>query len=199
MSRDARSSQGLIGPNAVLQLLPVLDRFCDPERRAQILAAAGIFEIPDGQSMIPETVAARLHRQLRLEEPGMAPVLAAHAGYETANYILENRIPSLAQTLLRVLPKGPAGRMLAHAIEKNSWTFAGSGAFKAETPWSFVIRDNPLVRNEVSTLPLCAWHAAVFERLYRVLVSPHCRCEETCCAAQGSGKTCHFKISYGKA
>ncbi|MEM7641657.1 MAG: bacteriochlorophyll 4-vinyl reductase [Pseudomonadota bacterium] len=193
------SSQGLIGPNAVLQVVPVLDRFCGPERRTQILAAAGIFEIPDGKSMIPETIAARLHRQLRLEEPEMAPILATQAGFETANYILENRIPSLAQAMLKSLPRGPASRILARAIEKNAWTFAGSGAFNAETPWSFVIRENPIVRNEVSDLPLCAWHAAVFERLYRVLVSPHCRCEETCCAAQGAGKTCQFKISNGMA
>lgn len=196
MSKDVRSSEGLIGPNSILQLLPVLDRHFDPVRRTQILDAAGIVDIPDGSCMIPEEEAARLHRQLRLEEPDVAPLLAAHAGFETANYILANRMPRFAQTLLKTLPKGPAARLLSRAIEKNSWTFAGSGHFETETPWSFQIRNNPIVRGDVSAVPLCAWHTAVFERLYRVLVSSDCRCEETCCAAQGTGKTCHFRISH---
>ncbi|TDL90522.1 bacteriochlorophyll 4-vinyl reductase [Meridianimarinicoccus aquatilis] len=199
MSRDGNASQGLIGPNAILQFLPVLDRFCGPVRRAQILAAAGIFDIPDGLSMIPETDAARLHRQIRKEEPALAPTLAAKAGFETANYILANRIPDLAQTVLKVLPRKPAARILSGAIEKHAWTFAGSGSFKVQSAWSFTITNNPIVRGEVSGVPLCAWHTAVFERLYRVLVSPDCRCEETLCAAQGSGNTCHFKMSFGDA
>lgn len=194
MSRDVQSSHGLIGPNAILQLLPVLDRFCDRERRTQILAAAGIFEIPDGRSMIPETDAARLHRQLRLEEPKMAPTLAAYAGCETANYILANRIPRLAQTVLKMLPKHPSAWLLARAIEKHAWTFAGSGAFAVQSPWSFTIKNNPIVHQEVSDTPLCAWHAAVFEQLYRVLVSPDVRCTETRCAAQGASDTCHFSL-----
>lgn len=195
MSEDARSPAGLIGPNAILQMLPVLDLHFDQGRREEILTAAGIFEIPDGQSMIPETDAARLHRQIRLEEPEMAPTLAAQAGFETANYILANRIPKLAQGLLKLLPREPAARLLAQAISKHAWTFAGSGTFKAETPWSFTIRDNPVVRDEMSDTPLCIWHAAVFERLYGVLVSPHCRCRETRCAAQGTGATCEFRLT----
>lgn len=197
-SRDVSSYQGLIGPNAVLQMLPILDRFCDRTRRAQILAAAGIFEIPDGQSMIPETDAARLHRQLRLAEPEMAPTLATHAGFETANYILAHRIPKLAQGVLKVLPRAPAAKILSHAITKHAWTFAGSGMFHAKTPWSFTIQNNPIVRGEVSDVPLCHWHAAVFERLYRVLVSPRCRCLETRCTAQGSGDTCRFEMKIEK-
>ena len=55
----------LIGPNAVLQLLPEIERIGGEARVAQMLAEAGIFDVPDGTKMIPEGAAARLHQVLR--------------------------------------------------------------------------------------------------------------------------------------
>lgn len=185
---------GLIGPNAVLQLLPILERLGGPEGRARMLAAAGIFEVPDGRSMIPEADAARLHHQLRCEEPEMAAALTAHAGRETGNYILRHRIPPSAQRVLKALPKWAASRLLSRAIAQHSWTFVGSGQLKVVDPWTFEITDNPLIRGEASDACLCTWHASVFAQLYRTLVAPDSTCTETCCGAQRGGNPCRFEL-----
>lgn len=194
MSEDVTQPIGLIGPNAVLQLLPVIERLGGVERVAQMLVRAGLITAPDGTQMIPETDAARLHQLLRQEEPDLAPTLQAEAGRRTADYILANRIPRPVQAALRLLPPRPAARLLSQAIARHAWTFAGSGQFHALDPWTFEIAHNPLIRGEVSTTCLCHWHVAVFARLYGVLVSPRCRCEETCCAAQPGVDRCRFVI-----
>jgi len=197
MSMAPAQAGGLIGPNAILQLLPVLEREGGPERVARMLAGAGVSAVPDGSRMIPEDDAARLHRLLRREAPGAAPALAAEAGRGTADYILAHRIPKPAQRLLKALPPSLAARLLATAIARHAWTFAGSGQFAARDPWRFDIVDNPLVRGETSSVPCCAWHAAVFERLYRVLVARDCRCRETRCGAQPGEGACRFEIVRG--
>lgn len=198
MSEDAHTATGVIGPNAVLQLLPLLDRIGGPARRDQILAEAGIFELPDGTCMIPETDAARLHHQLRLAEPDIAPALAAHAGLQTANYILRHRIPAPAQWVLKTLPRGPAAHLLSRAIARHAWTFVGSGRLEVIDPWTFEIHANPLIRGEVSDHCLCDWHAGVFRRLYQSLVTPSCGCVETCCGAQGTDLPCRFEVRHRK-
>jgi divinyl protochlorophyllide a 8-vinyl-reductase len=185
----------LIGPNAVLQLLPEIERIGGEARVAQMLAEAGIFDVPDGTQMIPEGDAARLHQVLRRDEPDMAPQLASHAGRSTADYILAHRIPEVAQLILKLLPAPLAARALSRAIAKHAWTFAGSGAFRVVSPWCFEIGHNPIVRGEHSDTPLCHWHAAVFERLYQVLVHRRCICREVLCCAVAPGDVCRFEIT----
>jgi divinyl protochlorophyllide a 8-vinyl-reductase len=194
---EAAQAEGLIGPNAILQLLPVLDRLGGTEGRARILAEAGIFELPDGSRMIPEGDAARLHHHLREVEPELAPAMAAQAGVETANYIMAHRIPRLARAVLRALPRGLAARALSGAIARHAWTFAGSGRFAVIDPWTFEIADNPLIRGERSGTCLCHWHAAVFTRLYDALVGRGCVCVETRCGAQIPGAPCRFELHSG--
>lgn len=194
MSEEADRAQGLIGPNAILQLLPVLDRLDDPERRDRILAEAGIHELPDGTSMIPETDAARLHRQVRLEEPTLAAAMVADAGQGTAEYILANRIPRPVQGLLKALPPFVAARLLSKAIARNAWTFVGSGTLHTPDPWTFEITANPLIAGETSEACLCDWHVGVFQHLYRTLVTPNCRCIETTCGARAPDNRCRFEI-----
>lgn len=175
-------------------MLPVIERLGGQKRVLQMLARAGIFQIPDGTEMIPEQDAARLHRQLRFEEPELAPCLAAEAGRLTADYILANRIPKPVQMLLRVLPARPSAKLLSTAIARHAWTFAGSGRFEVQTPWSFEIIDNPIVCNDHCPHCICHWHAAVFAQLYRVLVHPKCTCHETDCLAMGAGHSCKFEL-----
>lgn len=186
----------VIGPNAVLQMVPAIARDLGPRRLAEILAGAGLHALPDGTCMIPEQDAARLHRTLREAEPDAAWRIAAAAGTATADYILAHRIPPMAQRLLKALPTALAAPLLARAISRHAWTFAGSGTFRRRDDWTFEIADNPLIRGEQGPVPLCAWHAAVFERLYVALVAPDCRCEEVSCAAQGSD-ACRFVIRRG--
>jgi divinyl protochlorophyllide a 8-vinyl-reductase len=187
----------LIGPNAILQLLPQIERAFGEARAVQLLAKAHVFDVPDGSQMIPEGDAARLHQMLRRDEPAMAPILASEAGRATADYILAHRIPKFAQRVLQALPSPLAARSLSKAITKHAWTFAGSGAFVAHGPWRFEIADNPIVLGETSDVPLCHWHAAVFQHLYRTLVHPRALCRETTCCAMHGHRACQFELTIG--
>lgn len=187
---------GRIGPNAILQLIPVLDAAGGRALRDRIFLAGGLDGLPGTDGLMDERPAGAVHRALRAELPDAAPRLAAEAGRRTADYILAHRIPRLVQRLLRLLPAGIAERLLTRAIAKHAWTFAGSGAFRVAslTPLVFEIEDNPIVRGERAEGPVCHWHAAVFERLFQVLVDPRAQCVETDCAAVG-GKVCRFLLT----
>ncbi len=193
MRRGADSAGALIGPNTILQLLPVLERAGGADFRDQVMAAAGVFEAPPGEGMMPEEPAARVHQALRAIEPQMAPSLAWAAGVRTAQYIMARRIPQAAQLVLKLLPARLAGPLLSRAIAKHAWTFVGSGTFRIAAPLTFEITDNPIVRGEVSEVPLCDWHRAVFETLFCTLVDPRLRCEEETCCAMGA-PACRFVL-----
>jgi divinyl protochlorophyllide a 8-vinyl-reductase len=193
---DAPPQEGArIGPNAILQMVPVLDAHTGPEVRRSLMAEAGVIDLPDGAGLIPEGPAAALHQALRRKLPHEAPRLAREAGLGTADYILAHRIPRPAQALLKALPARLAAPILAKAIARHAWTFAGSGRFAIAStrPLVFTLADNPVVRGERSDTPLCAWHEAVFERLFRTLVSPRAAVTETACCAQGA-PACRFEI-----
>lgn len=188
-------SAARIGPNAVLQLLPVLDESLGRDARQSLLVTAGLETVPDGTEMIDEQPVARLHQALRRAAPAQAADIAWRAGTATGDYVMMHRIPPAARTLLTLLPDFFSARLLAGAIAKHAWTFAGSGTFRVVTlgPLVFEIVDNPVIRGEHSDGPLCDWHAAVFERLYRRLVSDDYRATETACAAVGE-HACRFEI-----
>ena len=187
---QARSS-GLIGPNAILQLMPVLVARLGASRADKLLQIAAISSLPDGTAMIPQEDAAYLHQTIRAHEPDRADQILQEAGEHTADYILAHRIPMIAQMILKALPAPLAARLLSRAITQHAWTFAGSGHFRAVTPWHFEISGNPLIAGERSDHPLCRWHAAVFTRLYSTLVSPKITCvEEACGATHGTGCCC---------
>jgi len=185
---------GTIGPNAILQMLPVLEEEGGALLRERILSSAGITQIPNGTTMIDEGPAKHMHQALRREVPEDAARIAAEAGRRTADYILAHRIPRQAQLLLKILPAPMAARILSRAITKHAWTFAGSGQFTCRAPLSFALARNPIVAGEHSGAPLCHWHAAVFARLYQTLVHPNARCIETACCAQGA-PACRFDIT----
>lgn len=189
------AAAGLIGPNAILQLMSVLDRHEGRAMRDLLFEAAGIGPPPPDAGMWPEHEAAALHRMLRQALPDRADGLLRLAGEATADYILAHRIPRLAQGAIRALP-GPLGaRVLAAAIDRHAWTFAGSGRFRiaSRRQLVFELAGNPLIRGEVAPHPLCHWHAAVFERLFRRLVWPRAVVEELACAAAGA-PACRFEI-----
>ncbi|QYK40588.1 MAG: bacteriochlorophyll 4-vinyl reductase [Paracoccaceae bacterium] len=186
---------GLIGPNALLQLVPVLDRHAGRAFRDQVFAQAGVAPPPPDAGMWPEAEAAAVHRTLRALAPGQAAGLLRLAGQGVADYVRLHRIPAPVRTGLRLLPGAVGARLLAAAIDRHAWTFAGSGGFRIATrrPLVFEIARNPLIAGEVAPAPLCHWHVAVFERLFRSLVWPRARVEETCCAAMGA-PCCRFAV-----
>jgi divinyl protochlorophyllide a 8-vinyl-reductase len=190
-----RESTGLIGPNAILQLIAVLDRYEGRAFRDQLFSDAGVDLPPPDAGMWPETEAAAVHRALRARLPRRAPGLLTLSGRAVADYILQHRIPAPARLLIRLLP-GPLGaRLLAHAIDRHAWTFAGSGRFSiaSHKPLTFEITHNPLIADETAAFPLCHWHRAVFERLFRVLVWRRAEVREVACAAMGAA-VCRFVV-----
>jgi divinyl protochlorophyllide a 8-vinyl-reductase len=190
------TAAGRIGPNALLQLIPVLDAAVGPPVTAQIMAQGGVTTVPDDR-MIAEGPVALIHHAVRARLPDQAPALLREAGLRTGDYILAHRIPSFAQTLLRHLPRALAAQLLAQAIAKNAWTFAGSGRFTIamRRPLVFQIAANPIVRGETAAGPICHWHVAVFERLFAALVDPHAQVTETECCACGA-LACRFALRF---
>jgi divinyl protochlorophyllide a 8-vinyl-reductase len=191
------AAEGRIGPNAVLQLIPVLRDEAGEAVTAKLLARAGVVELPDPEAgLMEEAPAARLHQALRAELPDAAPRLARAAGLATGDYILAHRIPKKAQALLRLMPGRLSAPILARAVAKHAWTFCGSGAFRLVSTWPavFEIADNPVVRGERSETTLCHWHAAVFERLFTELCGRDWRCTEVVCCAQGAS-ACRFEMT----
>ena len=184
-----------IGPNALLQLVPVLERVGGPALREEVFASAGVFHLPRADGLIAEGPVARVHQQMRRQLPELAPSLAWEAGRRTADDVIANRIPRPVVVLLRALPPVLAGPLLTRAIEKHAWTFAGSGRFEVVSmqPLTFALHDNPVVRGEHADHPLCHWHAAVFERLFEALVTRRTRVTETECCAMGAA-ACRFRI-----
>jgi len=189
-----------IGPNAVLQLMEALKAAGLARLSAPAFAAAGVAEwlVDPPTVMVEEHRVARLHQTVRSVAPdGQGKLLMAKAGRLTADYILANRIPKPAQALLKILPTCFAARVLVPAIGAHAWTFAGSGRFsgRAGPPTVFELAGNPLCVGERATEPVCAWHAAVFQRLFQVLVSPAARVAETDCEACGD-PCCRFVLDW---
>jgi divinyl protochlorophyllide a 8-vinyl-reductase len=183
-----------IGPNAILQLVPILDQAIGERARKGLFIEAGVALPLPNAGMLPETEVIRLHRALGLWFPSLAPDLLRKAGLATGDYILANRIPAFAQRIIRLMPAPLAARVLATAIARHAWTFAGSGAFHIERfrPLTVTITDNPLAIGRGHG-PSCHWHAAVFERLFSALVWSRVHVTEIDCCAAGDA-ACRFQI-----
>jgi divinyl protochlorophyllide a 8-vinyl-reductase len=171
-----RKPGALIGPNAVLKAVEVMEERLGASETAAILADAQITRLPSGEHMIPEIEALRLHRWLALHDPMGAFVIAEEAGARTADYIIANRIPRAVCWLLRHLPAWAAAPLLMAAIRKHAWTFVGAGAFAAEGSWAFTIDRSRAGDAVPPPDSLFLWYAAVFTRLYRQLVAPGSTC-----------------------
>lgn len=185
-----------IGPNAVIQLIHALDAAGLEPAAAEIFseAAASDWLAHPPSAMVDERPVAAIHKAVRkVLPPPQAAAILTDAGLRTGDYILANRIPKLAQTLLKILPASLAAKMLTKAISAHAWTFAGSGKFtaKAGKTVTFEIAHNPLCAGEHAGHQVCVWHASVFQRLFQTLVSPYTRVTETTCGARGDD-CCRF-------
>jgi divinyl protochlorophyllide a 8-vinyl-reductase len=188
-------AEARIGPNAITQLVAVLDRREGRAFRDRVMAAAGV-AVPDAAlGMIPQAEAAAVHLALRRAAPERAEGLLRLAGLATGSYILRHRIPRAAQWAIRALPAPLGARVLAGAIARHSRTFAGSGAFRITGwhPLTFEVAGNPLVAGQRADHPLCHWHAAVFERLFARLVWRACVVREVACCGAGDA-VCRFEV-----
>jgi divinyl protochlorophyllide a 8-vinyl-reductase len=186
---------GRIGPNAILQLVDVLERRGEFDLCHSVLEEAGGSRPPRDAGMLPEADCAAVHQTLRRLAVGAEGILE-EAGLATGDYILANRIPKLAQGVLRVLPGGLAAPILTTAIARHAWTFAGTGEFRVESsrPLVVSVARNPLVAGWRASTPQCIWHVAVFRRLYGRLVWPGVQVREVACCACGD-PACRFEVS----
>ncbi len=191
---------GRIGPNAITRLAEVLPALVGSQATHRLFEHAGLgtYLATPPQQMVDETEVTRLHRTMRAEfGPVMAAEAARHAGLRTADYLLANRIPKPVQVLLKLLPAPLAARVLLSAIRRHAWTFAGSGSFIAVAgqPAVLTIHDNPLCKGLSADAPACDFYAAVFERLFRVLVHARATVAETACEACGDAE-CRFELRW---
>jgi len=187
---------GRIGPNAILQLVDVLDRAGQGALCAAVLAEARVDRPPPDAPMLPETDCAAVHQALRRLCPDEADGLLRAAGLATGDYILAHRIPPLAQAVLRRVPGRLGAPLLSTAILRHAWTFAGTGRFARvrRAPLTFDLAANPLVAGWQADRPQCQWHVAVFERLFGALVWPGVTVRETACCACGD-PACRFELA----
>ena len=198
--QQAAGVAGRIGPNAIIQLAAVLGDQAGAAPVQRLFASAGMEHYLDSmpKEMVAETEVRALHAALRQQfGPACALALARAAGRRTAGYLLENRIPKPVQWLLRRLPRRLAVRILLKAIERNSWTFAGSGTFVAVhgRPARLGITHNPLCRGLQVDEPACDFYAGTFEALFRALINPEAKVREVDCEAIGS-EACVFELEW---
>ncbi len=202
---ESRGGQGArraeIGPNAVTQLYAALRRADLEPLALPIFTRAEVADwlAAPPVAMVSERRVAALHRQVRAAlPPGQARRVMADAGRLTADYLLANRIPRPVGIVLKLLPPRLAAPILVGAIRSHAWTFAGSGRFSARAgmPTVLEIAGNPLCVGETAVETVCAWHAAVFQRLFEVLVSRTANVTQTDCEAAG-GCCCRFQVRWG--
>jgi divinyl protochlorophyllide a 8-vinyl-reductase len=191
---------GRIGPNAIIRVAEALRERLGEDATADIFRGAGLATYlraaPD--AMVVEEEVARLQAQLRAALGAtLAAEISRDAGVRTGDYLLAHRIPRVAQVILKLLPPGLAATILARAIGKHAWTFAGTGTFlfQAGRPFRLAIAGCPLCREIEAEGPACDYYAATFERIFRVLVSRRARVTETACIAAG-GDACRFRVDW---
>lgn len=189
-----------IGPNAILQVIEAVTAAKGESACQALFSLAGLSHHLAARptEMVSEHDVATLQRALR-EQFGadQAKALSWDAGLRTGDYLLANRIPKFAQRVLRYVPASVAARVLAQAIGKHSWTFAGSGtfSFRPGKPFVFEIVNNPLCSQIKAQEPVCDFYAATFERIFRAIVHPNSRVVETQCEASGD-RSCVFEVRW---
>jgi len=191
---------GRIGPNAIWRYAEALAQQAGDATLGRVFAQAGIAQYLERlpRAMVDEREVSALHGCVRAELGAeRAERVSRTAGAKTADYLLAHRIPRPAKWLLRRLPPAPASRMLLAAIGRHAWTFSGSGRFSARPgrPARITITDGPVSHGIRADLPVCAYYAATFERLFRELVDPNAVVTETDCEATGA-PTCVFEIRW---
>lgn len=187
-----------IGPNAIIRVAEALTAARGSATDVFALAGLGHYLATPPDAMVDErevtALQAALRRALGIEA---ARAISHDAGLRTGDYLLANRIPKGAQRVLKLLPPGPASRILLGAVGKHSWTFSGSGLFSFEVgrPVRVTIADCPICRGARAAEPVCDFYAGAFERLFRTLVSRRTQVREVQCQALGAD-ACVFEMNW---
>jgi divinyl protochlorophyllide a 8-vinyl-reductase len=187
------AQRGVVGPNAVLQLHVPVRAAGGDSLLQDVFRRAGLshYLVTPPLAMVPQEEARRLFGAVReFLGPDGGDAVLREAGAGTAAYVMANRIPAVARSLLRVLPPRPAARLLLTAIQRHAWTFAGSGLCNASSMGKTAVLE--IEHNPLAT-PGCAWHAGVLETMFQRLVSPRTTLRHTSCEAR-NGDRCRFEL-----
>jgi divinyl protochlorophyllide a 8-vinyl-reductase len=189
-----------IGPNAIIQMAAALEHALGRAPTERLMDSAGVGPYLDAPPahMVDEREVIALHSAVREQLPlTRARDVAIAAGVATGDYLLANRIPRLAQRLLRNLPAPLASRGLLEAITQHAWTFAGSGQFDARPghPVIIAIGNRAICRGARAAGPCCEYYSATFTRLFAELVHPSAIAREAACIAAGAA-ACRFEIRW---
>ena len=197
----APATSARIGPNAIIQVAHEVEaRFGRRRAEELVFGATGYRLDALPTEMVSETEAQALARAL-VQELGvtLATNILREAGHRTGDYLLANRIPRVAQWVMRLAPRRTALKILLRAMQSNAWTFAGSGHFvvapsadSADIP-DLVFESCAMCRDMHEAQPMCDFYAGTFERLIRVLVSSYAGVFEVECMAQGHAH-CRFEL-----
>lgn len=187
-----------VGPNAIIQTGRALDRLHGMAVRDAVFGDAGLGWMgrrePGGMVRAEAVVAlnAAVLRRLAVHD---AERVMWQAGAETARYILDHRIPRMAQRLIGLLPGRLGLALLLRAIARHGWTFAGAAHVGAGSNW-ICINNNPLCLGR-SGYAGCTWHKAVFTTLIEVIIGREALVHETHCLSRGDD-FCRFQIELGQ-
>lgn len=191
-------AMGRIGPNAITRVAQAL-READAEGLlAAIFNDSGLsrYLLLMPTEMVPETEVVALHKAMRKYLGNEnARRIGWRAGILTGHYLLENRIPCFARMILGAAPSSLSTRLLLKAIDRNAWTFCGSGEFsyRSNKPIQMTISGSPISKGVSNPGPLCDYFAATFETLFKALIDPKISVQEISCAAVEAGP-CTFEL-----
>lgn len=187
-----------IGPNTIIQVAQVLRDRLSPAFADLVLRDATQYTLATMPSRMVDEREAQGVVQALVRRMGAtaATHMLREAGSRTADYLLANRIPRIAQLVIRVVPRRVGLMLLLKAMKANAWTFAGSGHFhvapSGRTP-ELVFENCAMCRGMREGMPMCDFYAGTFERLIGVLVARNVRVSEVACMAQGA-PSCRFEL-----
>ncbi|MGB9751428.1 bacteriochlorophyll 4-vinyl reductase [Roseiflexus castenholzii] len=198
MTTRAARGTGKIGPNAIIQTVAALrDRLGDEAARAT-LVRGGAGDLPDHlpHELIDEREFHALV-ELLLEQIGEEQTnqVMARSGQLTSEYVFANRIPAFARLLLRLLPPSWGLRLLLPAMQRHTWTFAGSGVFAYDltpTP-SISITNGALFDTPAMAAAMCAYYRGAFEQMFQKLICSRATLHDLECQARGD-RCCRYAI-----
>jgi divinyl protochlorophyllide a 8-vinyl-reductase len=187
-----------IGPNAIIQTAGVLRDRVGAERAATLLLRATGYDLHAlPTDMVDEREPlALVQAVLREFGPAHSASIMREAGQRTAEYLLGNRIPGVAQWVMRLAPRRVGLAILLKAMKSNAWTFAGSGSFEyrqSKSGTELTFGSCAMCRGMLSSVPMCDFYAGTFEHLIQVLVCETVHVVEVECIAHG-GRYCRFAL-----
>jgi divinyl protochlorophyllide a 8-vinyl-reductase len=188
-----------IGPNAITRMAEAMSGLHGAEVCQRVFDAAGLsfYLASPPESMLDEAHVIALHQAARTHFTVDAYAEVARlAGELTGRYVLRKRIPGPVKTLLTLLPFVLSAPILAGAMQRHAWTFAGSGAFSYRRQGRGLmlrIDDSPIARDVHGVKSACAYYTGSFERLFDHVAPGRVRVEEVACSADGD-EACLFEV-----